>query len=233
MPTPEHQRWSEDRVARELEAWFAQRCFEQWPPYSAFVRDRRKRLHAALMRHGGPQHWAQELGVAFIVRHPGPQRDEEQVRDSLRLLYRQQRFKRFPSERWLREHGPRGLVEQIRQTGGARHWARELGVAGPQPARWTDELIEAELRLLCAAKSVWPTKTEFADAGLCGLLAAVRRGHGSAWWARQLGLPQRRRPRRMPAHDAPPSRATTTSGTTRSPKSSASAPNDSWSSHGQ
>ena len=52
-----------------------------------------------------------------------------------------------PSERWLREHGPRGLVEQIRRTGGARHWARELGVPGAQPARWTDELIEAELSL--------------------------------------------------------------------------------------
>jgi hypothetical protein len=29
----EHQRWSEDRVAGELEAWSAKRCFEQWPPY--------------------------------------------------------------------------------------------------------------------------------------------------------------------------------------------------------
>jgi hypothetical protein len=32
MPTSEHERWSEDRVARELEAWFAKRCFDQWPP---------------------------------------------------------------------------------------------------------------------------------------------------------------------------------------------------------
>jgi hypothetical protein len=37
-------------------------------------------------------------------------------------------------------------------TGGARHWARELGVPGRQPARWTHELIETELRLLCAGK---------------------------------------------------------------------------------
>jgi len=193
MPTPEHERWSEDRVARELEAWFAKRCWDQWPPYRAFAADGRKRLHAALMRHGGPQRWAIELGVAFIARHPGPQRDQTDIRDSLRLLFREHRPRRFPSERWLREHGPRGLVEQIKRTGGARHWARELGVPGPQPARWTDELIEAELRLLCAHKSWWPTKAEFAEAGLSGLLAAVRREHGSAWWARRLGLPQRRR----------------------------------------
>jgi hypothetical protein len=70
----------------------------------------------------------------FIARYPGPRRDEAEIRDSLRLLYREQRFKRFPSERWLREHGPRGLAQQIKHTGGARHWARELGVPGPQPA---------------------------------------------------------------------------------------------------
>jgi len=86
MPTPEHERWSQDRVARELEAWFATRCFEQWAPYSAFVRDRRKRLHAALMRHGGPQHWAIELGVAFIDRHPGPRRDQTEIRDNFKVV---------------------------------------------------------------------------------------------------------------------------------------------------
>jgi hypothetical protein len=105
------------------------------------------------------------------------------------VLYREQRFKRFPSERWLREHGPRGLADQIKQTGGARRWARELGVPGPQPARWTDELIEIELRLLCAHKSVWPTKAEFADAGLSGLLAAVRRER-----QRVVGAPSRAAP---------------------------------------
>jgi hypothetical protein len=147
-------------------------------------------LYVALLRHGGPQRWAQELGVAFIVRRPGPQCSEAEIRERLRALFREHRPRRFPSERWLREHGPRGLVEQIRRSGGARRWARELGVPGPQPAKWTDELIEAELRVLCAHKSICPTKAEFADAGLGGLLTAVRRGHGSAWWARHLGLPQ-------------------------------------------
>jgi hypothetical protein len=155
--------------------------------------DGRRRLYVALLRHGGPEHWAQELGVAFIARRPGPQPSEADTRESLRALFREHRPKRFPSERWLREHGPRGLAEQVKASGGARHWARELGVPGPQPARWTDELIDAELRLLCAHKRMWPTKAEFADAGLSGLLEAVRRGHGSAWWARRLGLPQRRR----------------------------------------
>jgi hypothetical protein len=57
MPTSEHQRWKEDRVVRELEAWFAQRCFDQWPPYSAFLADGHRPLYVALMRHGGPSYW--------------------------------------------------------------------------------------------------------------------------------------------------------------------------------
>ncbi|MCA1700115.1 MAG: hypothetical protein LC790_14905 [Actinobacteria bacterium] len=77
-------------------------------------------MYVALLRHGGPQHWAQELGVAFIVRRPGPQCSEAEIRERLRALFCEHRPKRFPSERWLREHGPRGLVEQIKRSGGAR-----------------------------------------------------------------------------------------------------------------
>ena len=122
MATAEHQRWTPDRVARELEAWFAQRCFDDWPPYSAFLGDQRRPLYVALLRHGGPQHWAQELSVAFIARRPGPQHSEAQIRERLRALFREHGPKRFPSERWLREHGPRGLVEQVKRSAGARHW---------------------------------------------------------------------------------------------------------------
>lgn len=29
--------WTEERVARELEAWFAERAIEQWPSYGMFA----------------------------------------------------------------------------------------------------------------------------------------------------------------------------------------------------
>jgi hypothetical protein len=93
------------------------------------------------MRHCGPQRWVQELGVALIARHPGPQRDQTEIRDSLRVLFNST-VSSAPSERWLREHDPRGIVEQVKRTGGARHGRGELGVLGPQPAKWTDALIE-------------------------------------------------------------------------------------------
>jgi hypothetical protein len=210
MATPEHQRWSEERSRASSRRGSPSAASMNGPPTARSWLIAASACASRLMRHGRPQYWAEELGVVFIVRRPGPRRNEAEIRDRVRALYRQQRFKRFPSERWLREHGPRALAEQIKQTGGARHCACELGVPGPQPARWTDELIEAELRLLCLGRTFWPTKAEFADAGLSGLLPAVRRGHGSAWWARHLGLRQRQRSRHVAAHDAPLDRGHTT-----------------------
>lgn len=55
----------------------------------------------------------------------------------------------------------------------------------PQPARWTDALIEAELRRVCAGATRWPS---LQAAGATGMLRAVYRGHGSRWWAERLGL---------------------------------------------
>jgi hypothetical protein len=114
---------------------------------------------------------------AGVIAHSSGARSPG-VRDSLRALFREHQALSIGA--LAARARPAGAVEQIRRSGGARRWTRELGVPGPQPATWTDELIEAELRVLCAHKSIWPTKAEFLDAGLGGLLTAVRRGHGSA-----------------------------------------------------
>ena len=36
--------WDDERIARELEAWFAARAFERWPTYRTFTGDGRSRL---------------------------------------------------------------------------------------------------------------------------------------------------------------------------------------------
>ena len=46
-------RWTEKRIARDLEAWFAQRAFERWPTYRTFVDDGRRPLYQAALRTGG------------------------------------------------------------------------------------------------------------------------------------------------------------------------------------
>ena len=181
--------WSEERVERELRAWFAEQHFDVWPPYRTFVAHGRKRLHAGLVRHGGPERWAPELGVAYDPRPGGGLRDAD-IAAALRALVDEHALELMPTLDWMTANGPRGFAAAVRRTGGPVHWARELGLK-PRRVRWTDELIEAELRRVCAhtATGRWPTKAEFQATGATGVMHAVYAGHGSHWWARKLGLP--------------------------------------------
>ena len=95
---------------------------------------------------------------------------------------------RFPTLAWLRRHASPGLAAAVARTGGTAHWAAVLHMPPPPPARWTDELIEAELRRICRGAMRWPSRAEFEAAGAIGLLRAVYAGHGSRWWAERLGL---------------------------------------------
>lgn len=180
--------WNESRVARELEAWFAHRAFDRWPTYRTFARDGHKRLHAAVVRTGGAERWAAELGVPVRSRPRGAALSDDEAGDALRQLLRAHRPARFPTAAWLKHHGPPGLAAAVRRTGGGAHWARVLNIPAPHPARWTDELIEAELRRVCAHTGGWPTRAEFEAARATGVRRAVYAGHGSRWWAERLGL---------------------------------------------
>ena len=186
------QRWTEERVARELESWFAEQAFESWPTYRTFVRGGRKGLHAALMRLGGPRRWAAELGVPVVHHRPGGALSEDAVELALRRLLREHRPERFPTNAWLRRNGAPGLAAAVRRTGGGARWARVLHMPAPQSARWTDELVEAELRRVCAGGKQWPTRAEFERARATGVLRAVYAGHGSHWWAGRLGVSSER-----------------------------------------
>lgn len=110
------------------------------------------------------------------------------IEAELRHLLRKHRPLRFPTAAWLARNAPAGLAAAIKRTGGGAHWARVLNMPPPQPARWTDELLEAELRRVCAGSTCWPTRAEFASARATGAERAVYAGHGSRWSANRLGL---------------------------------------------
>jgi hypothetical protein len=182
-----HHPWTDDRISRALEAWFADRAFDEWPTYQTFVRDGHKRLHAQLMRAGGPQRWAVELGVPLRDHRPGGALRDDEILPALHALLREHRPDRFPASAWLTRHGPRGLAAAVKRTGGATRWARTLNMPPPQ-VRWTDDRIEAELRRLFGQSTRWPSRAEFRAAHATGLLRAVYTGRGSRWWAKRLGL---------------------------------------------
>ena len=110
------------------------------------------------------------------------------IEAELRDLLRKHRPLRFPTSAWLARNAAAGLAAAVRRTGGGAHWARVLNMPPPQPARWTDELLEAELRRVCAGSTSWPTRAEFASARATGAERAVYAGHGTRWWADRLGL---------------------------------------------
>ena len=196
MPGTHLPRWPDDRVARELEAYFAQRAFERWPTYRTFVRDGRRRLYEAAIQSGGPERWAPELGVAIVRHSGGARRSEAEIRADLCALLREHRPERFPTIAWLRKHGPPDLGGAVQRTGGVTRWSRELRVPAPRGIRWSDELIEHELRRICLGRTTWPTREEFAAAGALGLRAAIYARQGSRWWAERLGLETKRLHRR-------------------------------------
>jgi len=137
--------WTEEAVARELEAWFAERAFDCWPSYRTFVREGRKGLNQALQRFGGRARWAADLGVPVVAHWRGSGFADAQIEGALRGLLREHRPQRFPTLAWLRRNGAPGLAAAVKRTGGTAHWASVFNMPAPPPAAWTDERIEAEL----------------------------------------------------------------------------------------
>jgi hypothetical protein len=107
-------KWSEARIARELGTWFDEQAFAEWPSYRTFVEHGRKRLHAQLVRTGGPTRWATELGVALGEPRVGGKLRDDEIRPALEALLAQHNLTKFPTLAWLRQHGPRGLGETAR-----------------------------------------------------------------------------------------------------------------------
>ncbi|MEN3279802.1 MAG: hypothetical protein V7607_942 [Solirubrobacteraceae bacterium] len=57
-----------------------------------------------------------------------------------------------------------------------------------RPTKWTDTVIEAELRAFLDGKSAWPSPREFRTAGKGPLYAAATKAGGVSRWRRIIGL---------------------------------------------
>jgi Fic family protein len=82
----------------------------------------------------------------------------------------------------LRGHGP-STRYALPGGGGQRSKATGPG----RPRRWTDSLIERELRAYIDQRADWPAPAEFRAAGHGDLYAAASRNGGIARWRRRLG----------------------------------------------
>jgi len=192
--------WSVERLRRELRTFTTSRA--SWPLFWEFHQAGRSDIHAQLKRRGGPAVWAPRLGLEVRQdRHDFAPWDEARIRATLEVLLAGGRA--FPTTSEFREMGLSALNRHLQRAGGAERWANEFSTdlfAWPaqRPTRWTEEAIEARLRAMLSGHAVYPTRAEFATAGLSGLDAAIARGQGHDAWAARLGLP---RPRRAAGRD--------------------------------
>lgn len=62
------------------------------------------------------------------------------------------------------------------------------GSRAGRPRKWSDAVIEAELRAFLAGKSEWPSPSEFRDGGKSSLYAAASKAGGIGRWRQLVGI---------------------------------------------
>jgi hypothetical protein len=201
--------WNEETIRSALEEFL--RGWEVWPTWDEFEAGGAKGLREAISRIGGAEWWAREMGLPGGDRPAhGPRRwTEGRIRAELAALIGD--GSTWPTRRQFDQAGRQGLREALRHYGGAERWSREMGVSLPSHRRptsravkprsssksakaaaawpkWTEQTIEAELRVFLNGRSEWPRFSEFVAAGRKGLYQAVLRHGGSRMWARRMGV---------------------------------------------
>jgi hypothetical protein len=199
--------WTDQRIADELALFLKLRA--DWPRYTEFIAEDRRRLYQAVLNHGGTQLWAQRMGVKRIKRNVGspPFWTEQCVREHLTEMLHGHSV--WPPAAEFAAAGERGLLAAVRRLGGIERWAAEVGLQPPaqnrrsssgrrKPRTWNDLEILGAIRPLVEELGCWPTKSEFHRAGLSSALAAVYYHGGSVEWQRRVGLSPRSYAGRVP-----------------------------------
>ncbi len=187
--------WTDERIRTELRSFLVDRT--EWPTYREFERSGLKALRDAVTRAGGARRWARKMGVRFVRHPPGyaPIWTEERIRRDLAEYLAGRSV--WPSRAEFEHAGLTHLRNAVNRTGGPDRWAAEFGL--PRQNRlsgirrgWTREAIEATLREFIGESDMWPTRREFEQAGLSGLLSAIYAGEGPDYWARRFKVRRHR-----------------------------------------
>ncbi len=102
----------------------------------------------------------------------------------------------WPSYRDFQRNGRQTLRNQVTRLGGARLWAKRLGLPYPErkpgyAPRWTENRVRADLTEFLRGRESWPSRLEFERAGRKPLRDAVLRLGGPERWAAEFELPLR------------------------------------------
>ena len=91
----------------------------------------------------------------------------------------------------LRELVQHGVV-RVRGAGSGTRYAFAATTGGRsssrgRPPRWTDDVVERDLRAFVASRGAWPSREEFEQAGVGALYTAASRRGGIGRWRKLLG----------------------------------------------
>jgi hypothetical protein len=157
------------------------------------VRGGRKTLRDAVTHMGGARKWARRIGIRYPERRPGYAVRWTEARVRCELGDFLEGRSAWPSRLEFEAAGRKALRDAVGRLGGVDRWAREFGFertdrrSGSRRV-WTDQVIERELRGLTRRSRRWPTREDFARAGLSSMRIAIYRSHGARYWARRLGV---------------------------------------------
>jgi DNA invertase Pin-like site-specific DNA recombinase len=100
-----------------------------------------------------------------------------------------EREQRWPTYVEFAKAGRARLHAQMMAWGGPYHWGNRLEIAVPRGAvRWTPQRLHGALAPLLEGRTIWPRRSEFLEAGVGPLYAAVNNNGGLVHWAEQFGL---------------------------------------------
>jgi hypothetical protein len=189
--------WTLERLRQELESFLGDR--DEWPTVAEFRAAGNTALYDAVLRHGGAEHWARQLGVSHRPQRGGgrersgpykwtPERLEEELDDFLGDR------DDWPIVAEFRAAGREALYDAVLQHGGARMWAARLGVSPPTgPGRQPYPLHQAleDARAVIEAEGHLPNQRRLSELGHGRLGTTVARAGGAEAFCRQHGLARR------------------------------------------
>jgi hypothetical protein len=197
-------RWTDARIRTELKRFLRDR--DDWPSYADFEHAGRRPLRQAIMRTGGAERWAAELGVPRHDLRAGSHLvwDDDRIERAVAPLVA--RLGRWPTKSEFRHAGLASALTAMYARRGIAWWRARLAAPAPTCTRplpnrrvWGEADIEAALRAFCAGRDTWPTPRAFTDAGLGRLYRAASRYGGVPSWRARLGLwPSSSRPAPRP-----------------------------------
>ncbi len=175
-------RWPPERIEKELRTFMGERS--EWPKYAEFADAGYGRLETQVMAWGGPFYWGHKLGVRVELQLVW---SERLLLDALAPLLEGRED--WPEAAEFFAAGMAPVYRAVGYRGGMQRWARKLGLKySKKNTMWTDEVIEGELDEFVGERQVFPTFSEFEEAGRRKLYWAIVRHGGLSDWSQRIGL---------------------------------------------